>query len=448
MENNGRLASYRLKSFLPSFWELFMHRRLSVGLLITCWFTLASAASPEKDWPGFRGINRTGVSPDTGLLQKWPDGGPPRLWEAKGAGRGYASLAISDGRLYTLGDGLSTADNEDEYLSCFDLKDGSQLWKTRTGRPWKSGNADWQSSRSTPAVDGELVYVITPHGELICCRSANGEEVWRKNLEQEYGGKKEDRWGYSESPLIDGEKLVCTPGGPKSTMIALNKKTGELLWTCTRADDSGAGHASIVISNVGGEKVYVNTTGSGALGVRAKDGKLLWSYPIGHTTAVIPTPIVRGDLVFFTAGYNRGGALLKQVPAGDGEVKVEEVYGLKPELGNKHGGVVLVGDYLYGDSEDRGTPFCAEFMTGKVLWKKRGSGKNSAAVAAADGHLYFLFADGTLVLAKADPADYEEVSSFKVGDGKRPCWAHPVIVDSKLYIRDQDRILCYDLKAK
>jgi outer membrane protein assembly factor BamB len=422
--------------------------RLLAGFLVGLGLTTSVwAASPERDWPSFRGADRSAVSQEKGLLREWPAGGPEVVVESAGAGRGYGSVAIADGRMFTLGDGLSTADDKDEYLSCFDQKSGKQLWKAKTGEPWTSGQESWQSSRSTPTVDGDRVYVITPHGVLVCCESATGKELWRKSLEKDFEGQKGDGWGYSESVLIDGDRLVCTPGGEKNTVVALNKKTGEQLWTTARAGDRGAGHASIVISQIGDTKVYVQTTASGALGVRATDGKLLWSYEIDKTTAVIPTPIVRGDLVFFTAGYNRGGALLKQVASGD-DVKVEEVYGLKQKLANKHGGVVLVGDYLYGDTEDRGIPYCADFMTGEVKWQARASGKNSAATAAADGHLYIQFADGTLVLAKANPEKYEEVGSFKVGDTPRPYWAHPVIADGKLYVRDQDRIVCYDVKAR
>jgi outer membrane protein assembly factor BamB len=424
-----------------------MSRLFVLGSLLTFAASVALAAAPDQGWPTFRGADRTAVSQETGLLQEWPENGPPLLLEAKGAGRGYGSVAISAGKMYTLGDGLSTTDNEDEYLACFDAKSGEQLWKTKTGAPWTKGQPNWQSSRCTPTVDGDRVYCITPHGRLMCCQASNGKELWSKDLKADFGGDKGDNWGYSESPLIDGDKLVCTPGKEKNTMVALNKKSGDTLWSASRSGDRGAGHASIVISQVGGIKVYVTTTASGALGVRADDGKLMWSYEIGQTTAVIPTPIVRGDLVFFTAGYNRGGALLRQVESA-GEVKVEEVYGLNTALANKHGGVVLVGDYLYGDSDSKGILFCAEFMTGEIKWNKtRGSGSGSAAIAAADGRLYVMYESGTLALVKADPSEYKEVGSFKVGDRARPHWAHPVILDGKLVIRDQDRILVYDVRA-
>ncbi len=427
-----------------------MLTKLTIQGLALCLLAGSSlfAAKPDE-WPTFRGTDRMAVSKETGLLQSWPEGGPKLLWKAEGAGRGYASLAIANGRMYTLGDAPSTAEDKDEYLVCFDLNEGKQLWKTKTGSAWNQGAPDWQGSRSTPSVDGDLVYVVTPHGELVCCESGTGYEKWRKDLKKEFGGRKGDNWGYSESVLIDGDKVVCTPGGDKTTMAALNKTTGELIWKTVREGDRGAGHASIAISEIGGTRVYVQTTASGALGVRASDGKLMWSYPIDQTTAVIPTPIVRGDLVFFAAGYKRGGALLKQVPASEGDVNVEAVYGINRELANKHGGIVLVGDYLFGDSDDQGIPFCAELMTGTVKWKKRGSGKRSANFIAADGCLYVRFADGVIVLAKATPEDYQEVGSFKVpGSGERPSWSHPVIVDGKLFLREQDAILCYDIKAK
>lgn len=417
-----------------------------VGAGLLCG-ALATAEAQEQSWPWFRGVDRSGVSKETGLLQAWPENGPPVVFETKGAGRGYASIVVAGGRLYTLGDSLSTADDKDEYLTCFDQRDGKQIWKTKTGPAWNNGPESWQSSRSTPSVDGDRVYCLTPYGLLYCCSTANGDVIWMKDIKKEFGGDKGDSWGYSESVLIDGDRLICTPGKEKNTMLALDKMTGEKIWGASREGDKGAGHASVIITKVGDTKVYVNTTASGGLGVRAEDGKLMWTTDDPQAVAVIPTPIVRGEHVFLCAGYASGGTLLKQVATDDG-VKVEEVYPLNRDLKNKHGGIVLVGDYLYGDSDDKGTPFCADFLTGEVKWKKRGSGKNSAAMIAADNRLYILFADGTLVLAKADPNDYVEVSSVKVGDSERPFWAHPSLVDGKLYIRDQDRIICYDVKAK
>jgi outer membrane protein assembly factor BamB len=411
-----------------------------------CLLLAGFAAASATDWPTFRGPDRTGVSNETGLLTEWPADGPQLLWKTTGVGRGYSSLAIAGGRIFTLGDGL-TEDDKDEYLMAFDQKSGEILWKAKTGAPWVSGNANWQSSRSTPSTDGKAVFVISPHGVLLACDFASGSEIWRKDLKAEFGGKKGDGWGYSESPLLDGDLLICSPGGNDATIVALKKETGEVVWKAAQPGNRGAGHASIVISQIGDVKLYVALTATGAVGIRSGDGEVLWNYAIDKTTAVCPTPILKDDLVFIAAGYKRGAALLRQKPAGDGKVSVEEVYPMKPPLANKHGGVVRIGDYVYGDSDDQGIPFCADLMTGEIKWKQRGSGKNSASFSAADGHLYIHFTNGTMVLAKADPAEYKEVGSFKVpGSGERPSWAHPVISDGKLYLREHDTILCFNIR--
>lgn len=411
---------------------------------------LLAAAQCYGDWPTFRGADRSGVAPDTGLMKQWPESGPKLLWQSKGAGRGYASPSIAQGKLITLGDGLSTVEDKDEYLTCFDLKTGESLWKTKTGPAWKDRQSDWESSRSTPTIDGDLVYVITPWGKLVCCKVADGTEVWTKDLKKDLGGDKADIWGYSESPLIDGDVVVCTPGKSEATMVALNKKTGETVWKASQKDNAGAGHASIVISNVGGVKTYVNTTGTGVLGVRASDGKVMWNYDFGgRITAVIPTVILKDEFIFVPIGYKKGAALLKQVAGDAGEMKVEEVYGWQTKLANKHGGVVRIGDYVYGDSDDSGNPYCAELATGKVMWTERGpAGRGSIAVTAADGCLYLRCQDGTMALVEASPEAYKVISTFKIPDsGKRPSWSHPVINEGKLYLREGDAILCYDIKA-
>lgn len=412
----------------------------------------SSSSLASRDWPTFRGADRTGISPDEHLLKEWPAGGPPVVFDVPGSGRGYASVAVAGKRLFTLGDAASIADDQDEYLMAFDRDSGKPLWKLKTGAAWspERQNPTWHSSRSTPSIDGELAYVLSPHGELVCAEVASGKERWRKNLKNDFGGNKGDGWGYSESVLIDGDRLICTPGGEKATMVALNKKSGELIWKVLRPGDRGAGHASVVISKIGPTRVYVQQTATGPLGVSADDGKLLWTYDFPERiTAVIPTLIVRDDMVFSTTGYSGGGMLLKQVPAADGEIKIEEVYPVKKDLASKHGGLVLVGDYLYGGLQDSNALFCAELLSGDIKWKARGSGQGSAAVAAADGCLYIHFANGTMSLVKASPEKYEELGSFTVpGSGERPSWAHPVIADGRLYLREQDRIVCYDVREK
>jgi outer membrane protein assembly factor BamB len=424
----------------------FLSKSMLVALSASLSVGVATDAIADN-WPSFRGPDRSSVVNDSTLLKSWPEGGPKLLWEGKGAGRGYASLAIVDDRMYTLGDGISTKGGDsDEYLTCFERATGKQLWATKTGKPWTQGKTDWQNSRGTPTVDSGKVYVITPDGVLFCCQSSDGKTLWQKNLKEEFGGSKADQWGYSESPLVDGDFLLCTPGGQSNTVVALKKSTGEKVWSCASPEDRGAGHSSIVITNVQGKKVYVQSTGSGLIGFN-EVGKLLWSYPIEKTTAVIPTPVVRKDLIFYPVGYKKGGALVQQVVS-KGQVTVKEIYGLNPKLANKHGGVVLVGDYVYGDSDDAGIPYCANLMTGELKWSSRGAGKGSAVVVAAYDRLYIRFQNGVMALAEASPDGYKEVGMFKIpGSDERPSWSHPVILDGKLYLREQDKILCYDIRG-
>ncbi len=414
--------------------------------------TLTAAGLPTirlqaEDWPTFRGANRTSVSSETNLLDSWPENGPKLLWTAEGAGRGYASPTVVQGRIYTLGDGPSTAGDQDEYLTCFSAEDGKQLWMSKTGPAWNEGKSAYQGSRSTPTVEGGNVYVLTPHGVLHCVNASDGSNVWKRDLKDQFSGKKKDSWGYSESPLIDGNKLLCTPGGPNATVVALDKSTGEEIWRCARPEDVGAGHSSIVISQVGDQKVYVQNTGGGPMGISA-DGKLLWDYDMRPPTAFIPTPVIKGNYVFSVGGYKLGGALLQQIAGANGSVSVKEIYGPKVELGNKHGGVILLGDNLYGGAEDQNIVYCADLMTGEVMWKERVTGSNSTSLVSADGKLFIRSQNGVVALAKADPTEFKEISSFTTpgsGESDKPSWAHPVIVNGKLLLREGDAILCYQI---
>jgi hypothetical protein len=260
-------------------------------------------------------------------------------------------------------------------------------------------------------------------------------------------------WGYCESPLVDGERLICTPGGDDAALVALDRKTGEEIWRARVRDAGGAGYASPVVAEVKGIRMYITWLGSGLVGVRAKDGKLLWRYDRNHnTTANIPTPIVKGDLVFSSTGYGAGSALLRLVPDGKGGVKAKEQYFLDGDtMQNHHGGMVLVGDHVYcGREHNQGYPTCVELKTGKIAWKQgRGPGSGSAAVLYADGHLYFRYDDNVMALIEATPKGYRLKSKFTLPDDTgRPGWQHPVIADGKLYLRGSTTLLCYDIKRR
>jgi outer membrane protein assembly factor BamB len=398
------------------------------------------------EWPQWRGPKRDGLSTETGLLRQWPNGGPPLQWKATGLGRGYSSVVLSGGRIFTMGDRNTRGRGHAAFVIALDQATGKELWATRVGDPWNDGGP-----RCTPTVDGDLLFALTPHGDLVCLETATGKERWRKNLPNDFGGEMMSGWGYSESPLVDGDKLIVTPGGRDATLVALGKATGEVLWKAPVPGGDGAGYASAVVAEVGGVRQYVQLLGRGIVGVAAKDGRFLWRYDrIANTTANIPTPIVRGDLVFCSTGYGTGSALLRLAPLGD-RFEAKEVYFLKGrECQNHHGGMVLVGEYVYGGhGHNEGFPICVEFQTGKVAWRQdRGPGSGSAAVVYADGHLYFRYEDGVMALIEATPEGYREKGSFKLPVNGSPSWPHPVVAGGRLYLREQDALLCYDVRRK
>jgi outer membrane protein assembly factor BamB len=418
-------------------------------LAVLVWLPAAAvvAGDTEKstpNWPQWRGPHRDGLAEDKGLLQRWESGGPPLAWKAAGLGEGYASVAIADGRIYTMGKRQNSV-----FVMARDGSDGHELWATRVG---ESGG---DPPSSTPTVDGDLIFAVGPRGDLVCVQAADGKKLWHKSFTKDFGGSV-PTWQYCESPLVDGDHLVCTPGGAKATLIALNKKTGKLIWKCAvpGGAGSGSGYSSIVISEAAGVRQYVQLmgAGTGCIGVNAKTGKFLWGYPrVANGTASIPTPIVYGDYVFCSSGYQTGSALLKLSRSGD-KVKAEEVYFLNHnQLQNHHGGLVLVGDYIYGGhGHNNGFPICVELKTGKIAWggNQRGPGQESAAVTSADGQLYFRYQDGLMALIQANPGGYKLNGEFKIPQVSGPSWSHPVVAGGKLYLREQDNLFVYDVRGK
>jgi outer membrane protein assembly factor BamB len=404
--------------------------------LATLALIIVSPFLHSADWPQFRGPSRDDVSKETGLLKSWPKDGPTLVWQAKGLGDGYSSVSVAGNRVYTLG-------NKDivSQVIALDRDSGKPVWTGEVGRA--GGNLG-----CTPTVDGDRVFALGQEGDLVCLDTKDGMRVWAHNLLKDFGGKY-GGWHYCESPLVDGEKVIVTPGGKDSTMVALDKKTGETVWKCALPlQHTEAGYSSVVIAEVGGVKQYVQLLNGGVVGV-STDGKPLWQYEkLGPNTANIPTPVVLKDRILAVAGYGKGGALLK-LTAEDKGIKAEEVY-FKGELTNKHGGVLVVGDYAYGDTDDQGAPFCAEVKTGKVLWKRKhdqGQGRGSASVTYADGRLYFHYQNGVAALVEASPDGYKEMGSFKVKtDGN--AWAHPVVAGGRLYLREGDSLFCYDVREK
>lgn len=413
-----------------------------LGMLVSTAF--ASDGETKKDsasWPSWRGPNRDGVSTEKGLLDSWKADGPPVAWSANGFGGGFSSVIVANGKIFTMGeiDGKCC-------IVAASLGDGKIVWKTPIG----GGKPN-----CTPTYDDGVVYGVTSNGELAACDASTGKVLWSKNFGNDFGGKMMSGWGYSESPLVDGDRLICTPGADDAMLAALKKKTGEVIWK-TKATNlgskgqDGAGYASIVISNAGKVKQYVTIVGRGLISVAADDGRLLWNYnKIANGTANIPTPIVKGDYVFGSTGYDDGGSALIKVSAGrGGNVSASEVwYKESSQLQNHHGGAVLIGNALFmGHGHNNGLPACVDFMTGKDIWRPgRGPGSGSAALAAADGKLFFRYQDGVMALMDANPRKFALKGQFKIKTVHAESWSHPVILEGKLYLRDQDDLHCYNI---
>ena len=419
--------------------------RNKLGLMVSvAGIALAAGNANATDWPQFRGPNRDGKSPETGIIKSWENKAPALLWTAEGMGSGYASTAVVGDRIYTTGD-----HKDGQAVIAVNAKDGKVLWTTvLTDGPPKHG---YDGSRSTPTVMGDHLWVTTSNGQIACLTTA-GKVVWKRDF-KEWGGKMMSGWGFAESVLIDGDAAVCTPGGPEAMMVALNKSTGKELWKCAvpKLGDKGkdgAGYSSIVISQAAGVKQYVQMTGSGVIGVRAADGKYLWGYDKSvNGTANISSPVIAGDQVFSSSAYGAGAGLVKLEKDGDG-VKASEVYFLSAdELQNHHGGMVLVDGYVYcGHKQNGGELVCIDLKTGKFAWGPiKGIGKKSASLIYADGHLIIRYQDGTLAMVAATPKEFKLEGTFKPAFQEKDSWAHPAVAGGRLYLREQDKLMCYQL---
>jgi outer membrane protein assembly factor BamB len=406
------------------------------------------AAPPGGNWPQFRGPSRNGISVETGLLQAWPAGGPPKLWTVPGLGNGFSSVSIANGRILTMGDR-----REGQYVIALDEETGKQLWATRVGG--RHDDPDLGGSRATPTQDGDLAYTTSTDGEVLALETATGKIRWRKSLERDFGGMMMSGWRWAESPLVDGDRVLVTPGSPRAAIVALNKLTGADIWRATMprlgsAGGDGAGYSSIVISNAADVKQYVQLMGRGVAGFRASDGQFLWGYNrVANNVANIAMPIVSGNSVFASTSYGTGSVMLELSPTQNGGVSAKEKYFLDGgTFQNHHGGFVLVGPYLYGGhGQNQGFPVCIEVATGKMMWdRQRGAGQGSAAVMSADGRLYFRYQDGTMALIDPSPAGYKEVGSFTIPGPRTYSWAHPVVAAGRLYLREQDNLNVYNVK--
>jgi outer membrane protein assembly factor BamB len=384
-----------------------------------------------QDWPQWRGPGRSGVSAETGLLREWPAAGPPRVWSAANLGAGFGSIAVSGDRVFVQG-----MQKTQSVVTALGRADGRVVWMRPIGRA--VDNYQGPGPRGTPTVDGGRLYVLTENGDLASLRAQDGSIVWQRNILQDFGGRNIG-WLVSESPLVDGNHVIVTPGGRGAGMVALDKMTGKTVWAAKELSDQ-AGYASPIVADVQGVRTIMTLTSEAGVGVRASDGKLMWHYPrVANGTANIATPVFHDNKVFYSSDYGTGGALLS-LRAEGGDVRAQEAYFTR-DMQNHHGGIVLVNGYLYGFNNSILT--CLEFATGKVMWRHRSVGKGS--LAYADGHLYLLSEDNVVGLAEATPAGYREKGRFTIPDQGWPSWAHPVVSGGRLYIRNQGILTAHDI---
>lgn len=415
--------------------------------------TAAGSQGLAADWPQWRGPNRDGISKDTGLLKTWPQGGPKVLWTFETAGVGFGCPVVVGDKLFVLGsDDPDKGDKE--FALCLNTKDGKEIWRKALDTSAGGYSYGWGSGpRSTPTVDGDFVYVLGAKGDLQCLKISDGSKVWGISMVKTLGGNIPG-WGYSESVLIDGDHLICTPGGGKGTIAKLDKKTGEVVWRSTDIKD-GSQYSSIVISNIG-VKQYITLVSAGTISVRASDGKLLWRSKAGaNGTAVAPTAVVDDKYVFATSNYGSGCGLLELTPDGTDNVKMKEVY-LNKAMVNMSGGVIRVGDYIYGH-HDRGNWVCLDFKKLDATNDKPASETRKisrGSIAYADGHFYcYAEGNGTCTLVEADAKEWKECgklelpkkSAFPRRGGH--IWTHPVIANGKLFLRDHEMLSCFDIKG-
>jgi outer membrane protein assembly factor BamB len=405
-------------------------------------FTLAGGAA---DWPQWRGPERNGISKETGLLKAWPKDGPKLLWHVKDLGYGYTTPAVVGSRLYL----VCTKGKDEEVVQVLDAKDGSKVWSRPLGKVGPNQPfAAYPGARSTPTVDGDVLYALGSDGDLACMDIANGNVRWTKNLRADFGGEP-GVWAYAESPLIDGDVLVCTPGGKEATLVALNKKNGYVIWKCAVPGGDQAAYASVVISHAAGRKQYVQFLGKAVVGVDAKTGAFLWRYTntAKKSPANIPTPTVFGDYVYTGSGLGGGG--LTRVKAQDGGLIAEEVY-YDRNLPKAIGGTIMLGDYLYGTNADG--LVCLEFVSGTEKWQNKSIG--TASLCYADGRLYLHGENGDVALVEATPDAYREHGRFTPPDRPKhlrgnmeKAWSYPVVANGRLYIHDVGTLWCYDVNA-
>jgi len=405
---------------------------------------LAATTTGAGEWPQFHGPNRDNKSADKGLLKTWPEGGPPRIWEAAGIGEGYSTVALAGRRIHTTG-----SINRDCVITVLEM-DGKRVWTRKNGRAWRKS---YPGTRSTPTIADGMLYHLSGIGNLVCLKADDGEKVWSVDIMARFGGRN-IMWGLAESPLVFDDRVVCTPGGKEVSLVALDRRTGKVVWECKGAGDR-PGYASPILVEYKGLRQIVTVMSESVVGVRASDGKLLWRYPHKvYADENITTPIFHEGFLIVSGCVRKGTTSLRLDVSGDRCSARRHWH--NRTLDNKQGGIVLVGGRIYGYAEHlgRSTPWvCIDFKSGRDISRSApvlSSYKyRNGCLTYADGMFYLLSDDGQMVLTKATDKGLAVTGRLKLEKpGKRPTWAHPVVCGGRLYIRYGDKLGVYDMRAR
>jgi outer membrane protein assembly factor BamB len=398
-----------------------------------------SFAQQNNEWPCFHGLNRDNKSAETGLLQKWPDQGPPLALTIPGLGDGYTGVSIAAGRIFTAG----MTENQ-TFVLAFDMK-GNLLWKQANGPAWSTTQpwaTTYTGSRSTPTYDNGVLYHLGEMGRLSAFDSKTGTILWSCELSTQFEAEIPD-YAYCESVTIDGEYLYCTPAGKKGFLVCLNKKNGELIWSNTGIPGTAA-FSSLIMAESNGFRQHIGLSSNSIFGVDSKTGTLLWKTDFENQRSNnITDAIFYNGYVLTSTGYGKGCVLIKLASTGD-KIVPETVWSTEL-MDNQHGGVILHNGYVFGSGNNARGWFCLDFPTGKQMWNAPGNG----SITYADNMLYCLEEKGMMKLVKAIPEKFEIVSSFQVPNGgKGMYWTHPVVCGGRLYVRHMDKLFVYDIKQK
>lgn len=402
-------------------------------------------ASPEAGWPQFRGPRRDGVSDERGLLESWPEGGPTKLWAVEGLGRGFSSPIIADGRIYLTGD-----IGEELHLVALDLQ-GRRLWQAKNGASWKD---PYPGTRGSVTFSGGLLFHENAHGRVACFDAATGQELWAVNVLERFGGQN-ITWGLSECLLVDEQAVYVTAGGSEALLVALEKRTGNVLWKSEGLRDSegerateSPSYVSPILVQFGDRRLVVGCSLRHLFCADAQTGALQWTRRFPTTYNVISMmPALVGDGIFMTAPHGKGGRLFRLTPptAPGAPVGAEDRWSTR--LDTLQGSVVQVNGKLIGSFYGGRKGWAAvDPQNGEVLYTAPDLVKGSPLVA--DGRIYALCEDGWMLLLEAGEKQFEVKGRFRLADAApRDAWAHPVIHDGRLYLRYHEMLTCYEVRA-